>query len=270
MLKRRLKEPFGKAGLIVAVVALVFAMLGGAYAATNNGGGKATASAKQGKQGKQGKPGKTGPAGPAGAPGAKGDAGAPGTNGSNGAPGATGKSVVTSTAPVGTGAGKCVAGGTKFEVEGSGTSEIVCNGKNGTTGFAQQLPSGESLQGEWSLAGTAAGGFQEFWATVNFPFELSAVPTGYVIGPEEGEGEPNEAAVVEEGKCTGTAVNPGAAAGHLCVFAAVEANIFAIAFKQATEGGEAPTAHGFSVVALTTASANSAVQARGSWAVTAE
>ena len=37
MLKRRLKEPFGKAGLIVAVVALVFAMLGGAYAATSSG-----------------------------------------------------------------------------------------------------------------------------------------------------------------------------------------------------------------------------------------
>ena len=62
---RAIREPFGKAGLIVGIVALVFAMLGGAYAATNNGGGKATASAK-GKPGPAGKPGKTGPAGPAG------------------------------------------------------------------------------------------------------------------------------------------------------------------------------------------------------------
>ncbi|MCW2987260.1 MAG: hypothetical protein JWM24_198, partial [Solirubrobacterales bacterium] len=33
MLKRRLREPFGKAGLTVGVIALVMALVGGAYAA---------------------------------------------------------------------------------------------------------------------------------------------------------------------------------------------------------------------------------------------
>src|SRR3954454_8939303 len=89
MVKRRLKEAFGKAGLIVAAIALVFAMLGGAYAATNNGNGKATASAKA-KQGKQGKPGKAGPAGPAGPAGSAGPQGPAGASGAKGDTGAKG------------------------------------------------------------------------------------------------------------------------------------------------------------------------------------
>jgi Collagen triple helix repeat (20 copies) len=87
MLKRRLKEPFGKAGLTVAVVALVFAMFGGAYAASNSsGGGKATASAKakKGPRGPKGSKGDTGPAGPAGLQGPAGANGKDGTAGSVG------------------------------------------------------------------------------------------------------------------------------------------------------------------------------------------
>ena len=105
---KRLREPFGKAGLIVALVALVFAMVGGAYAATGgSGNSNATASAKKHKKkkskkpqrGKQGKPGKNGadgapgpagPAGPAGAAGAAGrhrPAGPQGPQGEQGKPG---------------------------------------------------------------------------------------------------------------------------------------------------------------------------------------
>ncbi len=84
--RRRLREPFGKAGLTVAVIALVFAMLGGAYAA----GGL---NAKQKKEVKaiaksfQG----TGPAGAAGPAGAKGDTGAAGAKGDTGAKGEKGE-----------------------------------------------------------------------------------------------------------------------------------------------------------------------------------
>jgi hypothetical protein len=46
MLRRRLKEPFGKAGLTVAMLALVVAMAGGAYAATGGGNGKAATASK--------------------------------------------------------------------------------------------------------------------------------------------------------------------------------------------------------------------------------
>jgi hypothetical protein len=77
------RSKFGIPG-VISVMALVFAMIGGAYAASSDGGGEATASAKKGKQGKPGKrgptgaTGATGPAGPQGAAGAKGDDGANG------------------------------------------------------------------------------------------------------------------------------------------------------------------------------------------------
>src|SRR6188472_2090585 len=95
-----LRNRFGIPG-VISVIALVFAMFGGAYAASNSsGGGKATASAKakKGPRGPKGATGPAGPAGPAGPTGAKGDAGAPGANGTNGAPGtpgAAGKSVTS-------------------------------------------------------------------------------------------------------------------------------------------------------------------------------
>jgi hypothetical protein len=188
-MKRRLKEPFGKAGLTVAVVALVFAMLGGAYAASSNGGGKATASAKA-KQGKQGKPGKTGlagPAGPAGPAGAKGDTGAAG---SNGGAGADGKSVTGE--PIASG-GACGTGVTGVKYTLNATSTNVCNGKNGTPGppgapgdpgpagspwtAGGTLPSGSTETGSW-LGTTNAAEKGNFVLT--FPIPLAAPITTFL------------------------------------------------------------------------------------------
>jgi hypothetical protein len=84
-----LRNRFGIPG-VISVIALVFAMFGGAYAASNSsGGGKATASAKA-KKGPKGPKGATGPAGPAGAQGPAGPAGAKGDAGANGAAGPQG------------------------------------------------------------------------------------------------------------------------------------------------------------------------------------
>lgn len=76
---RALREPFGKAGLIVACCAVLLACTGGAFAA---GGGFSGPQKKEiGKIATKvakkyaGKPGKSGPAGPAGAAGAPGPAG---------------------------------------------------------------------------------------------------------------------------------------------------------------------------------------------------
>jgi hypothetical protein len=81
---KRLREPFGKAGLMVAVIALVFAMLGGAYAATNTGKATSSAKAKKGPRGPKGATGPAGPAGPAGSAGATGPAGPKGDKGDTG------------------------------------------------------------------------------------------------------------------------------------------------------------------------------------------
>jgi hypothetical protein len=123
-----LRNRFGIPG-VISVIALVFAMLGGAYAASNSsGGGKASASAKA-KKGPRGPKGATGPAGPAGPAGPQGPAGAKGDNGSNGSNGANGTSVANSEF---SGAqGTCTEGGTKLV--GTATT-YACNGKKGTTG----------------------------------------------------------------------------------------------------------------------------------------
>lgn len=83
MFKRRLKEPFGRAGFIVAILALILAMAGGAWAAAGLSGKQKTEVTKIAKK----YAGVAGPAGPQGVPGAP---GASGSNGKDGAPGAPG------------------------------------------------------------------------------------------------------------------------------------------------------------------------------------
>ena len=133
-------------------MALVFALTGGAVAATSHGGGgsgapaKATASvrpvatvakakskAKSGPRGPKGAAGPTGQAGKNGANGATGPAGAPGAKGENGAAGGPGSNGtgVTSTAFSGE-KGSCVEGGTEL-TSASGTT-LVCNGESGPKG----------------------------------------------------------------------------------------------------------------------------------------
>jgi len=125
-----LRNRFGIPG-VISVIALVFAMLGGAYAASNSsGGGKATASAK-GKRGPRGPKGVAGPAGPAGANGTNGkdgEKGAPGEKGAKGDSGTNGKSVtVTSTGCGG-------LGGALVKQEGAASGVEVCNGEEGVPG----------------------------------------------------------------------------------------------------------------------------------------
>jgi len=153
---RAIREPFGKAGLTVAIFALVMAMVGGAWAAA-------------GLNGKQKKEVKTiaksfqgaGPAGPAGAAGAAGPvgpvgpAGADGTNGTNGTNGAAGAKGATG------GTGTNGTNGTNGPTGGTGANGTNgTNGTNGATGptgptgspfVAGTAPSGAILKGTWAL-----------------------------------------------------------------------------------------------------------------------
>ena len=151
---RAIREPFGKAGLTVAILALVLAMVGGAYAA----GGLTKSQEKQVTKIAKKYAGKPGAPGTAGTPGANGTAGAPGAKGDTGAAGGTGpagKSVV-----IGNTAPTCPngVGGKTIEVEGSGTKQNVCNGQPWTAGGT--LPSGKTETGVWAAGlrtGTATG-----------------------------------------------------------------------------------------------------------------
>jgi hypothetical protein len=213
---RRIREPFGKAGLIVAVVALVAALVGGAYAATGLNGKQKKEVKKIAKQ----FAGKDGAMGPAGAQGPKGDTGAAGvngTNGTNGKDGKNGESVNVIPLTAGNGTGKCEDGGTKF-VNGTGEA-FACNGTGGTGGgYPQTLPSGDSMTGYWEVLGESALHVSfvpgEEWAltTISFPLPLAAAPTETVLIPAAGGTEE------QQDKCPGNPEDPEATAGVLCLY----------------------------------------------------
>jgi hypothetical protein len=223
-----LRNRFGIPG-VISVIALVFAMLGGAYAASNSGSGKATASAKakkgpRGPRGPAGPAGPAGPQGPAGANGAKGDAGAkgdkgePGNPGSPGTPGANGKSVVITPLTAGAQAECEETGGALVEVQGSGTPTEVCSGKKGEKGDKGDVGD------PWTVGGTLPPGATETgaWAFSAPETETEIlVPISFTIPLEEILFESHVHYQTDEGfstPCPGAYFNPTANPGELCIY----------------------------------------------------
>jgi hypothetical protein len=185
---------------VAVTLALVFAMSGGAYAASRY----VITSTKQispkvlkalkgagGKSGAQGPAGAAGAQGPQGPAGAKGEAGPQGPEGKEGKQGPEGKQ------------------GAK--------------GEPGTTGFVAALPSGKTVRGEWNVGGYAPSADSRFRTSVSYAFPLAAAPITHYIGRTEEEEEKGEFPAPPHG-CTGNVESPGAENGNLCVFAASEAN----------------------------------------------
>ena len=208
-----LRTRFGIPG-VISVMALVFAMFGGAYAANNStsdGGGKATASAKakKGQRGPKGEAGPQGATGPQGPQGQQGTAGADGKDGADGTSGTDGQSVTVTEEPP---FGECdEAGGYKLESV-SGT-DYVCNGEggeggSGEGGFPALLPTGKTETGMWNVQGTETSAtFGTLADAVSFNVPLETAPTAHL------EGQPDFAA-----SCAGSSENPTAASGHLCLY----------------------------------------------------
>jgi hypothetical protein len=218
----RLRKHFSYAN-VALTVALVFAMSGGAYAA----GKYLITSTKQispkvlkqlvgkaGASGATGAPGAQGPAGPTGPAGTPGAQGVPGVKGENGTEGKPGTSVTSKTLAEGN--SKCSAGGTEFKA--GTTASYACNGSPWVAGGT--LPSGKSEYGMWSAEYVAQSVGSGGWFSLGFTIPLSAAPEAHYIGTnEEYAGEKNEAAAINEKKCSGNLVKPEAAPGNLCLFA---------------------------------------------------
>ncbi len=205
-----IREPFGTAGLIVAMIALVAALGGTAFAAAKLNSTQKKEVEKIAK--KVSKPGPAGATGPAGAPGAKGDAGAPGsngTNGTNGSPGADGKSVVVAGNPSGS---ECPAGGKLYEVQGSGVKNKVCNGANGAIQPGETLPKGASETGTWGFHANVAGSVFE---PISFTIPLAAALDGAHVFYVTNEEVENATAPAN---CPGSTTAPEAAEGSFCMY----------------------------------------------------
>jgi hypothetical protein len=205
---------------VAVTLALVFAMSGGAYAASRY----VITSTKQIKpsvlKSLAGKTGPAGPAGPAGVAGSTGPPGPQGPAGSAGANGSPGESVTS--AAVGKGA-NCKEGGAKFTV-GSGASAYACNGEKGKQGEPGEpgapgepwavggLPAGATETGVWSAGAPETATGLPVLTPLSFPVPLAArLDEAHVHFMEVG------AASTEE--CPGTVEEPKAASGNLCVYA---------------------------------------------------
>ncbi|MGA8745172.1 MAG: hypothetical protein WB507_04840 [Solirubrobacterales bacterium] len=196
----KLREPFGTAGLIVAIVALVAALGGGAYATTHYLGATASKS-KAGKPGPRGKPGPAGPTGPQGLTGPAGKEGLEGPQGKEGKQGKEGS--------------PWTAGGTLPK----GSTEKGAWAVGGKPAIDQQVSSEtELLMTPISFTIPLAAGLDAEHVHVldqGFP-----APNRSACEAETGteRTECEEKLVKEEKACPGTAVSPKAEAGNLCIF----------------------------------------------------
>ncbi len=217
---------------VVATLALVFAMSGGALAASrylitstkqispkvlSALKGKAGPAGVAGAAGAQGSPGAKGEPGAAGAPGkgeagkegAKGETGPEGKKGEKGAPGIPGENV-SSTEFSGS-KGTCKEGGSEFTAEGAIT--YACNGSPWTVGGT--LPPGKTERGQWVLSSSATTAEEERWTGgISFLIPLTQSPAAHLI--ETGATLPSG--------CKGSAEAPIAEPGNLCVFETLSFN----------------------------------------------
>jgi len=204
----RVRRRFTYANVLMTL-AFVFAMSGGAYAASKyvitstkqispkvlkslvGKTGPAGVAGKEGAPGKEGVPGKEGPAGKEGAAGKEGKEGPEGPKGETGSVGAKGETGATG--PAGPA------------------------GKNGTGGgFSKTLPSGETETGTWTS--------QIYTETHRSFSPISfAIPLANPIGRNEAYYVTLEEQKKENGKeppaeCSGSVEEPKASKGTLCVY----------------------------------------------------
>jgi hypothetical protein len=220
---RAIREPFGTAGLIIAMIALVAALGGSALAASGALTGKQKKEVEKIAKKYAGKPGAAGPTGPAGANGKDGANGANGTTGAagkDGAAGAAGKSVkVAAASPL-----HCSGlGGVTVEEEGNAASaKDVCNGAKGDKGEPwtpnSQLPVGATETGAWVFFVNESAE-EEVYVSLSFPVPLiAALGPGHVHFESEANFHDFDGLGSEEVGCKGTTGVPSAPSGNLCVY----------------------------------------------------
>jgi hypothetical protein len=265
---------------IAATMALVFALTGGAFAATGHSGGsgfKVTASAAPATTAKtKTKTGPRGPAGPKGATGATGPAGAIGSAGPTGAAGAKGENGATGTVGPQGPEGKAGKEGKEGE---EGTP-----GAKGETGSpwtaGGTLPSGSTETGAWGVDTSSPYTI----TTVSFPIPLASALDEHHVHFILSEGEEYVSPTKNNPThpaCLGSSAKPEATPGNFCVYTAfMRPEVLAPAFPTIEALVPPPPGANASAVGTATSGATLAFtlleseptglrRAYGTWAVTA-
>jgi len=132
-------------------------------------------------------------------------------------------------------------------------------GPTGAAGFVDQLPSGKTLKGNFAGRAYAVVAGQNMQIPISFAFPLSEAPTPHYV--ESGTATPDA--------CPGTATDPQAMPGHLCIYESVPAsNSTGRAFDPLSGADDTANRYGGGVAA--TAKAVGDFRVRGTWAVTAK
>jgi hypothetical protein len=183
---------------VIATLALVFAMTGGAYAAKHYLITSTKQISPKVLKALKGKPGANGAQGPAGSAGATGPAGAPGPAGG---PGPAGAGAAGPAGPAG------------------------AAGVAGPPGpFVKTLPKGATLTGDWSLSQLTSS--ETFVSTgVSFGIPLAEAPVPRLVRADAKELAVIGGAVTEvtPTNCLGSVAEPKANPGNLCVYLHKEA-----------------------------------------------
>lgn len=251
----RIHTKLGTAGLIVAIVALVAALTGAAFAA----GGLTKQQEKQVKKIAKQFAGKNGAPGAPGAPGAKGDPGPKGDTGSEG----------------------------KQGPEGEAGEAGMCSEQNPECVLASE----STLTGVWSFRFRSES--EGAVVPLSYPVNVSPAPTTEVyVGKVEnfpaakgvgfdpatgGDEEPANFTFLTqssevEALCPGSAEEPTAEPGILCVYEAVSQNVEFPVLGLASNAafGTSPDPSSGALLPISAQAAEPSGFASGSWAVTAE
>lgn len=212
---------------VTATLALVFAMSGGALAATHylitstSQIKPSVRAALKGKAGPAGRAGEKGAPGAAGATGPAGPAGAAGPAGNAGSSGSSGTSVTSAT--IGKGA-SCAEGGSEFTAANGKT--FACNGKEGKEGKEGEegspwtdkgvLPKDATETGAWSSEKNFSEESNEY-RSLSFPIKLKeAIPLDHAVFVSAAEQTGKSGA--NYAHCGGSVEEPLADEGYLCVY----------------------------------------------------
>jgi hypothetical protein len=126
--------------------------------------------------------------------------------------------------------------------------------------FDTRLPSGKTLRGTYEVTGTASSQGGQFAAiSETYAAELASAPRLHMIADQ----------ATQPGECQGTAANPQAAPGNLCVYESPNhGNLIDAPHLFVDPLNPAEATLGFGIVI--TANSNGSFTSAGTWAVTAQ